>query len=153
MINGFAAPLGNREQCGEWIMQLPGKLVHTQHMQMRWGDMDALGHMNNTVYFRYLEQARISWFDSLGVNYAAGEGAILGSINCRFRLPAVYPAELAISLHASNARNSSFVLSSAITDRADDRLYATAEATMVWVNLAEGKSRPMPDWLRSLIQS
>jgi acyl-CoA thioester hydrolase len=134
-------------------MQLPGKLVHTQHMQMRWGDMDALGHMNNTVYFRYLEQARISWFDSLGVNYAAGEGAILGSINCRFRLPAVYPAELAISLHASNARNSSFVLASAITDCADDRLYATAEATMVWVNLAEGKSRPMPDWLRSLVQS
>src|SRR4026208_547546 len=127
-------------------MQLPGKLVHTQHMQMRWGDMDALGHMNNTVYFRYLEQARISWFDSLGVNYAAGEGAILGSINCRFRLPAVYPAELAISLHASNAAHGGCGLSSAFPDRAGDRLYATAEATMVWVNLAEGKSRPMPDW-------
>jgi acyl-CoA thioester hydrolase len=61
---------------------------------MRWGDMDALGHMNNTVYFRYLEQARISWFDSIGCDYRTqAEGPILGSISCRFVLPAVYPAD------------------------------------------------------------
>jgi acyl-CoA thioester hydrolase len=135
-------------------MQPPGKLVHVEHMIMRWGDMDALGHMNNTVYFRYLEQARISWFESLGVDYGQGEGPILGNISCRFRIPIVYPAELAISLHVSNARNSSFVLTSEITDRSDAaRVYATGEAVMVWIDLAASKSRPLPDWLRSLIQS
>jgi len=87
-------------------MHTPDKLVHVEHMTMRWGDMDALGHMNNTVYFRYLEQARISWFDSLGVDYGQGEGPILGTISCRFRIPIAYPAELAVSLHASDARTS-----------------------------------------------
>jgi len=134
-------------------MHPTGKLVHVEHMTMRWGDMDALGHMNNAVYFRYLEQARISWFESLGVDYGQGEGPILGNISCRFRIPILYPAELAISLCASNARNSSFVLTSEITDRSDARVYATGEAVMVWIDLAAAKSRPLPDWLREIIQS
>jgi len=134
-------------------MESRGKLVHVEHMTMRWGDMDALGHMNNTVYFRCLEQARIAWFERLGVDYRQGEAPILGSISCRFRIPIVYPAELAISLHVSNARNSSFVLTSEITDRSDARVYAIGEAVMVWIDLAQGKSRPLPGWLREIIQS
>ncbi|MDB5909191.1 MAG: acyl-CoA thioesterase [Massilia sp.] len=42
------------------------KLVGAMPMPIRWGDMDAMGHVNNTVYFRYFEQARISWFDEIG---------------------------------------------------------------------------------------
>jgi acyl-CoA thioesterase FadM len=45
------------------------------------------------------------------------------------------------------------VLTSEITERSDARLYATAEAVMVWIDLAAAKSRPLPDWLRELIQS
>ena len=41
------------------------KLVHVERIAIRWGDMDAMGHVNNTVYFRYMEQARISWFEAL----------------------------------------------------------------------------------------
>jgi len=135
-------------------MQLAGKLVHVEHMRMRWADMDALGHMNNTVYLRCLEQARISWFDQLGVDYAAGtEGPVLGSVRCRFRIPAVYPADLVISLYADRPRNSSFVLRSAISDKSEPRrIYATGEAVMVWIDLADGKSRPLPQWLREQFQ-
>lgn len=135
-------------------MAMEGRLVHVEYMQMRWGDMDALGHMNNTVYIRLLEQARISWFDSLGVNYKThAEGPILGNVSCRFRIPVVYPAKLAISLYAGKPRNSSFVLTSSIFDESDEsRVYATGEAVMVWIDLAEGKSRPVPDWLRDKLQ-
>jgi len=135
-------------------MQLAGKLVHVEHMRMRWADMDALGHMNNTVYLRYLEQARISWFDRLGVDYSARtEGPVLGSVRCRFRIPAVYPADLAISLYADRPRNSSFVLRSAITDeKQPQRVYATGEAVMVWIDLTDGKARPLPQWLRQQFQ-
>ena len=135
-------------------MQLAGRLVHVERMKMRWADMDALGHMNNTVYFRCLEQARISWFDGLGIDYAdRTQAPILGSVSCRFRIPVVYPADLAISLYAGPPRNSSFVLSSAITDEQEPtRIYATGEAVMVWIDLSDRKSRPLPDWLRQRLQ-
>jgi acyl-CoA thioester hydrolase len=42
------------------------KLVHVERIAIRWGDMDAMGYVNNTIYFRYMEQARISWFDAQG---------------------------------------------------------------------------------------
>lgn len=42
------------------------KHVYTVVMPIRWGDMDAMGHVNNTVYFQYLEQARIEWLRRLG---------------------------------------------------------------------------------------
>jgi len=134
-------------------MQLAGKLVHVEHMRMRWADMDALGHMNNTVYLRCLEQARISWFDAIGSDYrAGGEGAVLGSIRCRFVLPIVYPADLEVSLVAGGARRSAFILQSEIRDeRAPQRVYARAAATMVWIDLADGKSRPLPERVRGLL--
>jgi acyl-CoA thioester hydrolase len=130
-----------------------GRLVHVERMRMRWGDMDALGHMNNTLYFRFLEQARISWFDSLGLDYRTQpEGPILGSISCRFILPAVYPADLEVTLHAGQARRSTFTLWSEIRDAADAaRVYARAEAVMVWIDLAAGKSRSLPGPLKTLL--
>jgi len=134
--------------------QVVGRLVHVEHMKMRWGDMDALGHMNNTVYFRCLEQARISWFDRMGLDdRSQPEGPILGSIRCRFRIPVVYPADLAISLYASRPRTSSFVLASDISDEHDPaRVYATGEAVMVWIDLARGKACPLPERIRGRIQ-
>ena len=48
-------------------------------MPIRWGDMDAFGHVNNTVYFRYMEQVRISWFEQLGLagSNADGQGPVI----------------------------------------------------------------------------
>ncbi len=130
-----------------------GKLVHVERMAMRWGDMDALGHMNNTVYFRYLEQARISWFDSIGADYRTlPEGPILGSIACRFVLPAIYPAELEVTLSVGRPRRSTFPLYNVIRDANDHgRVYARAEAVMVWIDLKDGKSRPLPAWMKALL--
>ncbi len=134
-------------------VQHPGKLVHVERMKMRWGDMDALGHMNNTVYFRFLEQARISWFDSVGADYRKHEeGAILGSISCRFVLPAVYPADLEVTVIAGAPRRSTFPLYSDIREASDPhKVYARAEAVMVWINLKDGKSRPLPEWMLHLL--
>ena len=84
MINQF-----HMESDVEGDPEHEGRLVHVERMRMRWGDMDALGHMNNTVYFRYLEQARISWFDGLGMDYRAQTGrprswaASLAASSCR----------------------------------------------------------------------
>ena len=79
-------------------MEEKRKLVRTDRLSMRWGEMDALGHMNNVAYFRYFEQARISWFDSLEIDYRPGsEGPILGTISCKYLRPAIYPLELEVT--------------------------------------------------------
>ncbi len=139
----------------EVAMESRGKLVHVEKFRMRWGDMDALGHMNNTVYLRCLEQARISWFDTMQVDYRThAEGPVLGSITCRYRIPIVYPADLCITLRLGQVRKSSFPLISEIYEESDPaRIYATAEAVMVWIDLKESKSRPLPEWLRALAEA
>ena len=60
-------------------MTTPRLLVHTTTQSIRWGDMDALGHVNNTVYFRYMEQARIEWFyaHTKAVAYSGNDGPLI----------------------------------------------------------------------------
>ena len=71
-------------------------LVHTSVQKLRWGDMDMLGHVNNTVYFRYMEQARIEWIYALagGQGYDDGHGPVIVNASCNFIVPLVYPADV-----------------------------------------------------------
>ena len=64
----------------------------------------------------------------------------------------MYPADLEISLVAGEARRSTFILFSEIrSERAPQRIYARAQATMVWIDLQDGKSRPLPAWVKALL--
>src|SRR5438552_8144311 len=73
------------------------KLVHSTRMPIRWGDMDAMGHVNNTVYFRYMEQARIDWVYAFaqgeGRGAYAGDGPLIVNARCTFFAPLTYPGE------------------------------------------------------------
>ena len=61
------------------------KLVHESIIPVRWGDMDALGHVNNAVYFRYIEQARVNWLDSFGLKVTKGDaGVVVVNAFCNF---------------------------------------------------------------------
>lgn len=127
--------------------------LHAEAMRLRWGEMDAMQHLNNVSYFRYFEQARISWFDSLGVASAGGaHGPVLGSITCRFVKPALYPADVLIELRRGRVGNASFVLEHVMRDAADPEvIYARGEAIMVWIDIATGKSMPLPDAVRAAL--
>jgi len=132
-----------------------GRLVRTDRVPMRWGEMDALGHMNNVSYFRYFEQARISWFDGLKIDYSPGsEGPILGTLSCRYVRPAVYPAEIEVTTYVGKAGRSSFGMFHEMYLAGDPAvLFAQAEAVMVWIDISTGKSRPLPDWMREHVTS
>jgi acyl-CoA thioester hydrolase len=70
--------------------------------EVRWGDLDAFGHVNNTVFFRFFESARIAYFERIGFLGAdGGVGPILHSTNCRFRLPLGYPDALRVGAKVS----------------------------------------------------
>jgi YbgC/YbaW family acyl-CoA thioester hydrolase len=84
------------------------KLVHVTRIPMRWGDMDAMGHVNNTVYFRYLEQARIEWYAYLGRSKQAGMETVVAHAHCSFMLPLTYPGTIEVQTYVGPPGRSSF---------------------------------------------
>src|SRR5690606_2006879 len=135
------------------------KPVHESIVPVRWGDMDAMGHVNNTLYFRYLEIARMEWLGGLGMdgrpsgNRAAGEGVLVMNAFCTFHRQLKYPADVLVRSFCGQAGRSSFE-HWATMERTDELgiIYASGGATMVWANLKEGVSTPMPDWLRAALE-
>jgi acyl-CoA thioester hydrolase len=129
------------------------KLVHTLRMPIRWGDMDAMGHVNNTVYFRYLEQARIEWFTEAGCEPDPnGEGPVIINARCTFIKQLKYPGEIEIRTYVGAPGRSSFETIQEIR-RVDQPEVLSAEggAKVVWVNFPLEKSVALPERVRSLL--
>ncbi len=125
-------------------------LVHTSIQPVRWGDMDALGHVNNTVYFRYMEQARIEWLYALaqeGVGYLSGTGPVIVNASCTFMVPIVYPGDVEVRMYLAEPGRSS-IGSHYELDCAGKRM-AEGDAKIVWIDLASGRSVPLPDQVRA----
>lgn len=130
------------------------KLVFSMSVPIRWGDMDAMGHVNNTTYFRYLETARIEWMRSIGVQLDPnGEGCLIVNAFCTFHKQLEYPGEALVKMYVSDPGRSSFE-SWATIERPDDPgvVYASGGATTVWVDFPKQKSAPMPGWLREILE-
>jgi acyl-CoA thioester hydrolase len=129
------------------------KLVYEMRIPMRWGDMDAMGHVNNTLYFRYMETLRIDWLHSLGATPdQAGVGPIIVNAFCNFMRQLRYPGEVLARMYTANPGRSSFDTFTSL-ERVDQPglLYAEGGATTVWLDYAAEKTLPLPDWLRSLV--
>jgi acyl-CoA thioester hydrolase len=126
------------------MMHKPRQLVHTSRWPMRWGDMDALGHVNNTVYFRYMEQARIEWLDGL-FPAPAGEGPlpiVIVNASCTFLLPLVYPGEVEVRMLLGDPGRTS--VGSFYEIRKNGETYAEGAAKIVWLDPATGRPAPLP---------
>jgi len=137
-------------------LELPDhkKEVFRMTMPIRWGDMDAMGHVNNTVYFRYLEIVRIEWMRSIGCDPdPKGEGPVIINAFCNFHKQLEFPGEVLATLYVSDAGRSSFE-SWCTLSRTDDpgTVYASGGATTVWVNFPLQKSAPMPPAMRQVIE-
>ncbi|CAN5224404.1 thioesterase family protein [soil metagenome] len=129
------------------------KLVHATRMAIRWGDMDAMGHVNNTVYFRYLEQARIEWFTEIGCTPdPEGEGPVIINAHCTFIRQLKYPGEIEVRTYVGAAGRSSFETTQDIR-RLDEPEIVCSEggAKVVWVNFPSEKSVALPENIRSIL--
>ena len=127
-----------------------GQPLFRIEMPVRWGDMDALGHVNNIMYFRYFEQTRLAWYESLG--FAALAEATTSMVivdnHAEYLRPLVYPATLDIRMGGHSPGRSSFV--STYTIVSGNTLYTRGRSKVVWVDVAAGRSVPLPDSVRAL---
>lgn len=131
----------------------PPKLLVRAPVTVRWGDMDAYNHVNNSVYATYVEEARLQWFRSLDSHWMGADAApILAALNTNFRKPIEWPAEIVVELHAGRIGRSSFNASFRIVDRhAPDVLYAEGDSVLVWIDPRSGKSIALPEHVRAAL--
>jgi acyl-CoA thioester hydrolase len=130
------------------------RLVFEMSVPIRWGDMDAMGHVNNASYFRYLETIRIDWMQSIGCPPDPdAEGPVIINAFCNFYKQLEYPGDILLKMYTSDPGGSSFE-SWCTMERADNpgTICAAGGATTVWVDFRAQKSRPLPDWLRAQVE-
>jgi len=130
------------------------KLTLEMTIPIRWGDMDAMGHVNNTLYFRYMEIVRLEWLYKIGATKdEQGDGPVIVNAFCNFIRQLEYPGDVLAKHYVASPGRTSFEAYITL-ERTDEPgvLYATGGAKTVWVNFPRGKSVPLPDKVRRLVE-
>ena len=123
-------------------------------IEVRWGDMDSQGHVNNAVYFTYLESARVELIRKFGFKGKQGgeaEGLALVSTSCDFKRQVVYPATLDVGLRVERIGRRSFEMSYGLFLHGTDQLVASARSVNAWIEYAAQRAVELPDWFRAAL--
>jgi acyl-CoA thioester hydrolase len=119
-----------------------------------WGDMDSYRHVNNVVYFRYFENARLEYFrrlDWAALEKDTGIGPILASTQARFRKPLTYPDVILIGARMKEIGRDRLTLEHRIVSRGLGAVVTEGEGTIVTYDYVRGVKAPAPDELRRRI--
>lgn len=119
----------------------------TVEIPIAWGDMDAMGHVNNAVYFRYFETARIECFADVGlgsIEQSDGIGPILHSTSCRFRIPLTHPDTVTVGAQIGEVGEDRFVMRYRAVSHQHGAVAADGESLIVTFNYATGRKAPVP---------
>ncbi|MGF1729157.1 acyl-CoA thioesterase [Photobacterium kasasachensis] len=115
---------------------LKGYPVITE-IPVAWGEMDALNHVNNVVYFRYLETARIEYFREVALMEEiqhTGIGPVLGETSCRYKLPVTYPDTLYVGSRVSELKEDRFTMEYEIVSKKLGAVTTSGTAKVVMFN-------------------
>ena len=121
-----------------------------------WGEMDAFQHVNNIVYLRYFESARIAYFERLGYiefRQTTGIGPILGSLQCRFKIPITYPDQVFVGTWVSQIDADRFIIKFQIVSQKHQKVAAEGEGVIVSYDYRENKKAPLPEEVKQRIQA
>lgn len=116
-----------------------------------WGEMDALGHVNNAVYLRYMESARIAYFERLGIKVEGiGEGPIIASLTVHYRKAVVYPDTLTVAVSVTRLGTTSFVNGYRMTNHRGE-VVCEGESIGVWFDYKAGGKVALSEKMRNAI--
>ena len=123
-------------------------------LPVQWAEMDAYGHVNNTVLFKYFESARIVYLERCGLAESYEKqrvGAILHSTFCRFRQPLVYPSQVEIGARCSKLEEDRFTTEYAVVTVGGDAVVAEGWGVVVCFDYTAGRKVPIPAEIRRAI--
>lgn len=133
---------------------LRSEFRHFIELPVRWGDQDALGHVNNVQIVRYLESGRVAYLETVfGLPVRAdGEGVILADLQCAFRRQLEYPATIEVGTRIVRLGRTSFDVHAAIWRRGDEAPAATSRGVVVWFDFSAQRPAPLPGALRERVR-
>lgn len=114
---------------------------------VQWGELDAYGHVNNTVFFRYFESARIAFLETVGLIATMerdGVGAILHSTSCRFRRPLFHPDSVLVGGRATAVAEDRFTMGYRVVSLGQDAVVADGEGVIVCYDYRARAKVPLP---------
>jgi len=129
----------------------PDDFVHRHRETIRWGDMDAFGHVNNVEFFRYLESARVEYAMAVLANEvrAEGENIILADLRCAFRRQLHWPGQVDVYTRTVRVGRSSIGLQQIMCVADTDTVVATADTVLVWFDFKRQRPAAVPDGIRA----
>ena len=125
-------------------------------LPVAWGDMDAMQHVNNTVYFRYFESGRIAYFERLELMdqmKETGVGPILASASCRFKFPLTYPDTISVGVRVTDMGEDRFTMAFRVVSHRHQRVAAEGDGLIVTYDYRAGRKTPVPQEVRARIQA
>jgi acyl-CoA thioester hydrolase len=130
--------------------------AHLTPIQVKWGEMDSLGHVNNTVFFRYSEDGRIDYIHRVtaegdGASQSNG-GPILADLQCSFLLQLRFPADIEIGTRASRLGRSSLNLEQCLFRVGSEEAIAVFKNVIVWFDFGAQTSMRIPETIREQIR-
>jgi acyl-CoA thioester hydrolase len=130
------------------------KSLFRMPLQLRWRDLDAFNHVNNSTFLTYLEEARIRWFESIGEDWVTETFApLLAAVQLNYRQPIPYPADVAVELFVDKVGNSSITIGHAIASANGSALYCDGHVVAVWIDRASQRPCPLPDGIRRAVSA
>ncbi len=135
--------------------QLLSSFPCTIEIPVLWGYMDALQHVNNTVYFRFIETGRCSYLEMLKLGTLGSEdqtNTILASVQCSFKAPVTYPDTVIVGTRVTKIGNSSINMHHLIVSLKENKIMAESEGVLVILD-QDNRSMRVPDQLRSDIRN
>lgn len=118
--------------------------------KVAWGDMDAFGHVNNVIYYRYIESSRILYFDALNI-FEEDILTVVASNQCKYLKPVFYPDILKIYVRVDELRNSAFRMSYVLYSSQQQDIVASSEAVIVCVDKINMQKVSIPEHIKQKI--
>jgi acyl-CoA thioester hydrolase len=126
------------------------KVLIRMPIELRWRDLDAFNHVNNSNFMTYLEEARIRWFDTVGEPWVTDETApLLAAVQMNYKVPIPYPSKIVVELLADRLGNSSVTIGHRIVSDDGATLHADGHVVMVWIDRATGRPVTLPESVRA----
>ena len=128
----------------------PGELIRVP-LSVRWRDLDAFNHVNNSKYLSYLEEARLRWMLSVpGMGMDDDVAPVVAASNLSYRRPIGWPGDVVVELFVERIGGSSLTIGHRIVDSKDGNvLYCDGNVVMVWIDRNTGRSAPLPEDVRA----